>query len=280
MDENLVVVEDGGGTPVEPETVCSWKLSIVDDDPRVHDITRHGLEDFRFEGRGLVFLDAASGTEAIAVLKAEPDIAVVLLDVVMETDAAGLRVVRALREELDNRLVRVILRTGRPGRAPERSVVVDYDINDHKSKAESTATRLFTAVLSALRAHSRLEMSRRGLERILEASTSPYERRSVARFVEGVVTQIRSLVGDSEGAVLCVVGGPRFEGDSRRRSRRRRRGALRLHSRLADPFHPPVVGLRRDRRGPSRRGGRLRRRSLRRALPLQGRHRFRQRPPF
>jgi len=216
MDESLVIVEDGEEAPVEVNGIRPWKLLIVDDDPRVHDITRYALEDFRFEGRAPAFLDAMSGEEAVRVLRENPDIAVVLLDVVMETDDAGLRVVRAVREDLENRLVRVILRTGQPGQAPERDVVVNYDINDYKAKAELTATRLFTTVLAALRAHSQLlaaEMSRRGLERILEASTSLYERRSVSRFVEGVVMQIRSLVSDSEGAILCMLAGPRFEGD-------------------------------------------------------------------
>ena len=96
-----------------------------------------------------------------------------LLDVVMESDDAGLRLVRHIRSELGNRRVRIILRTGQPGQAPERRVIVDYDINDYKAKTELTADKLFTSLTAALRAYQRLKRldeTRRGLEIIIDAA--------------------------------------------------------------------------------------------------------------
>jgi len=129
-----------------------WTVLVVDDDAQVHEMTRIVLRDMEFEGRGFRCLAAASAAEAAACLDRSPDIPVVLLDVVMETPDAGLRLVRRIRDEMKNGQIRIILRTGQPGDAPERDVVVGYDINDYKSKTELTAQKLYTALVGALRA--------------------------------------------------------------------------------------------------------------------------------
>ncbi|WP_156612630.1 ATP-binding response regulator [Paramagnetospirillum marisnigri] len=137
----------GRGASVDP-----WPLLVVDDDEQVHEMTRVVLRDLEFEGRPFKCISATSAAEAAAILDLAPEIPVVLLDVVMETPDAGLRLVHHIREDLGNRSIRIILRTGQPGDAPERDVVLAYDINDYKSKAELTAQRMFTAVVGALRA--------------------------------------------------------------------------------------------------------------------------------
>ncbi len=106
-------------------------------------------------------------------MRANPDVAVVLLDVIMESDTAGLELVEFIRKELKNDTVRIILRTGQPGQAPERRIIVDYDINDYKAKTELTADKLFTALTAALRSYQQLQRmieTRRGLEIIIEAA--------------------------------------------------------------------------------------------------------------
>lgn len=97
-----------------------WKIIIADDDPDVHNITRLVLDDYEFEGRPLKFLSAYSGEETKALIAAHPDTAIILLDVVMETDDSGLQVVRHIRRELENHFVRIILRTGQPGKARKK----------------------------------------------------------------------------------------------------------------------------------------------------------------
>ncbi|MDQ4060183.1 MAG: response regulator, partial [Pseudomonadota bacterium] len=146
----------------EPADVApTKKLLIVDDEPDVHKITELALADVVYKGHGLKFLTARSAAEARAVLREHPDVAVVLLDVVMETDTAGLDFIRHVRDEIGNRKIRIILRTGQPGAAPERQVILNYDIHDYKAKSELTAQRLFTSVIGALRTYEDLEQVER-----------------------------------------------------------------------------------------------------------------------
>lgn len=147
--DDLLVLEEGDPDGVETE---GWKLLIVDDEPEMHGVTRMALRGLRFAGRGIEFLSAYGADEACAMLAADPEIAVVLLDVVMESDDAGLRVVRHVRDVLGNHALRIILRTGQAGQAPERHLILDYDINDYKEKTELTSERLTTTVVAALRA--------------------------------------------------------------------------------------------------------------------------------
>src|SRR5262249_61731603 len=132
-------------------------VAIIDDDAAVHEGTRFALSDYSLHGQGIEILSAYSAAEGRALLQQHPDIAVVLLDVIMETDAAGLDLVEYVRNELKNETVGIILRTGQPGQAPERRVIVQYDINDYKAKTELTADKLFTSLTAALRSYQQLE---------------------------------------------------------------------------------------------------------------------------
>ncbi|MCX7218738.1 MAG: PAS domain-containing protein [Burkholderiales bacterium] len=133
-----------------------WRVLIVDDDVDVHVVTKFSLRNTTFKNRPLNFLHAYSGKEGLNILRDTPDVALVLLDVVMETENAGLVLARQIRAELNNQLVRVVLRTGQSGLALEQSVIVDYDINDYRTKSDLTTQKLFTTVISSLRAYDSL----------------------------------------------------------------------------------------------------------------------------
>lgn len=189
----------------EPTLHGSWKILIVDDEPEVHAVTKLALSDFNFQGKGLTFLSAYSGAEAKALIEQNPDAAIILLDVVMETDDAGLLVASYIREQLHNEHVRIILRTGQPGQAPERQVIINYDINDYKSKTELTAQKLFTVVMSSLRSYRdilALEQSRLGLEKIINASADLFSSHSMEQFIDGVLQQLTSILGCDENALI------------------------------------------------------------------------------
>ena len=161
--DELLFADDGPDDPLfsgedtTPQPQQGWKVMIVDDEHEIHNITKLSLADFSFDGKPLTFVNAHSGHEARELIQANPDTALILLDVVMENDQAGLEVVKYIREELKNRFVRIVLRTGQPGQAPEERVIVDYDINDYKAKTELTTQKLFTTVVTALRACHHLE---------------------------------------------------------------------------------------------------------------------------
>ena len=125
-------------------------MLVVDDDPSVHAVTRLVLRDFSFQGRQIALLNAFSAWEGELVLRENPGISVVLLDVVMETDDAGLRLVRTIRQALAYMAVRIILRTGQPGLATKEQIVAEYDINEYWSKAEITHDRLQRSLTAAL----------------------------------------------------------------------------------------------------------------------------------
>ncbi|MDV7339622.1 response regulator [Terasakiella sp. A23] len=130
-----------------------WVMLIVDDEPGIHDVTKIALKRFSFEGRPLECLSAYSAAEALEILQSRDDIALILLDVVMETDHAGLELARQIRDDLENEAVRIVLRTGQPGQAPEQDVIIAYDINDYRAKTELSSTRLFTTVIGGLRSY-------------------------------------------------------------------------------------------------------------------------------
>ena len=152
-DEEIQFAEETELSQIEK----SWKILIVDDDAEVHEVTKLALRDFTFENQSLTFISAYSAQEAKRLVQQHPDIAIIFLDVVMETENAGLQVVHYVREELGNRPVRIILRTGQPGQAPETVVAVNYAIDDYKLKTELTSKDLFITVVMALRAFSTLQ---------------------------------------------------------------------------------------------------------------------------
>jgi signal transduction histidine kinase len=204
--EFVTLLEDEEAQPAYPPAP-RWEVAIVDDDPAVHTGTRFALQDFELHGRQLELLSARSAAEARALFRARPNVAVILLDVVMETEGAGLELVEFVRGELKNETVRIILRTGQPGQAPERRVIVDYDINDYKAKTELTAEKLFTALTAALRSYEqllRLVETRRGLEIIIDAAATLFDQRSLQRLAGGVLTQLSSLM-DVECAGILVL---------------------------------------------------------------------------
>ena len=192
----------------EPRPAAApWRVLIVDDDESVHSISRVVLTDVRFQGRGVDILSAYSGRQAAAMLRQNTDIAVVLLDVVMEDDDAGLKLVREIRDEMGNTRLRIILRTGQPGQAPEREVIVNYDINDYKSKTELTAQKLFTATIAALRSYAdivALERSRLGLERIIAGAPELFARHSLSSFATTLLRQMAELSGQTGDGVIVV----------------------------------------------------------------------------
>ena len=146
---------------------------VIDDEKSVHDITSLSLKEFTYDGRGLDFISAFSAEEAKHCLAEHPDTAVMLVDVVMETEDSGLKFVHYVREVLNNDIVQVVIRTGQPGSAPEDKVISKYRINSYLSKTEVTSQKLVNLVTTSLRTYqlalalnSELARRRRAEERL------------------------------------------------------------------------------------------------------------------
>ncbi|GIO13995.1 hypothetical protein J19TS2_35500 [Cohnella xylanilytica] len=207
--DDLLIFADDERQPTLAESGSienRWKVVIVDDEQEVHHLTRLVLSDFEFDGRRLEFVSAYSEPEAMKVLEDHPDAAVVLLDVVMDRDDSGLRIVRHIRERLKYVTTRIILRTGQPGQAPEKVVITNYDINDYKEKTELTAQKLFTTVMAALRSYRDIQVienNKLGLEKIIHASADLFELKSLNQFASGVLTQLTAILNLNRNALHC-----------------------------------------------------------------------------
>jgi len=168
-----------------------WKILIADDDIEVHNITKTVLNNFEFENAGLEFISVFSGKEAIETLKNSANIAVILLDVVMETNDAGLQVVKFIREQLQNTTMRVVLRTGQPGSAPEQVVIKQYEIDDYKEKTELTTTKLYTTLLTSLRTYKALNsVEKNNIQLYKEQQKLKYSEKLLKNIIDTVPARI------------------------------------------------------------------------------------------
>ncbi|MFT5295385.1 MAG: diguanylate cyclase (GGDEF)-like protein [Colwellia sp.] len=198
-DEDEILTNGNGET---------WKVLIVDDDPEIHSVTQLALSDLVVLGKNLEYIHAYSGRDACQLIEEHLDIVLVLLDVVMETDDAGLNVVKHIRETLQRQDIRIVLRTGQPGYAPEESVIKDYDINDYKTKTELTRRKLVTTVYAAIRSYQQIHsvnQNRIGLEKIISAAAELLELHRIHEYAEGVLIQL-NLLSDSQSSIFCARG--------------------------------------------------------------------------
>jgi len=187
----------------------TWQVLIVDDDPEIHSVTQLALSDLVVLGRRLEYFHAYSGQDACQLIESNPSIVLVLLDVVMETDDAGLNVVKHIREKLNRQDIRIVLRTGQPGYAPEESVIKEYDINDYKTKTELTRRKLVTTVYAAIRSYQQIATvteSRQGLEKIVSGSSSLLELHSIEEYSLGTLKQITQLLDQDIDCLFCARG--------------------------------------------------------------------------
>ena len=205
--DDLVFLDEQPAVTATPAARSVWRVMIIDDDEDVHSTTTFALGNLEMQHRPLEFVHAYSAGQARELLKHESDIAVILLDVVMEQDDAGLHLVRYIRETLKMSDVRIILRTGQPGYAPEIDAIRDFDINDYKTKSELTRIKLFTTVTAAIRSYEQIRAissSRRGLDRIVHASTQLMALHGVQNFSAGVLAQVADLLHIRADGVLCT----------------------------------------------------------------------------
>ncbi len=199
------------GRTVEKGT--SWKVLIVDDEQQVHSVTKMALMGVQFDNRELEFISAYSGEEARRILREQTDIAIILLDVVMETDDAGLKLVEYVREELCNLDVRIIIRTGQAGVVPERAVVAKYDINGFREKTELTADKLFSTVYTALSSYRDMHALREEVSRRRQIEKLQIEQSSELQKANTSLRQFASLASHDMKEPLrkIVIFGERLE---------------------------------------------------------------------
>jgi diguanylate cyclase (GGDEF)-like protein len=141
------------------------------------------------------------------MLRLEKDLAIVMLDVVMESETAGLELVSYIRQidALSN--TRIVLRTGQPGYAPELETILKHDINDYKTKSELSQLKLLTLLTTTIRGYQQLcviDANKQGLSLIVKASGSFMQMQGLGDFAVGVITQLAALLGTHPEGVVCA----------------------------------------------------------------------------
>ncbi|MGD8170629.1 DUF3369 domain-containing protein [Vibrio sp. TRT 21S02] len=189
------------------ELTTPWRVLLVDDDEQMHQVTRLALSGFKFQGRGLELISALSASEAKSILDKEHGIALALVDVVMETEHAGLDLVKYVREQTKDHKIRLVLRTGQAGQAPEDLVIQEYDIDDYKEKTELTTQKLKTLLYSMLRSYRDLcliEEQKEGLSRVIKASANVQNTTTLKTYASSVLSQLTSLLNLDASAFYCL----------------------------------------------------------------------------
>ena len=210
-DEMISIIDDSPETEKSMEKTGKdspvWNILVVDDEQVVHEATEFALKYEIFFGRPAVLHHASSAKEGLDyIISSGIEFVVALIDVVMETTDAGLKLVRQIRENGYTEM-RIILRTGQPGYAPELSVLKDYDINDYRTKNELTKSKLLAVLLTAFRSYQQIRSintARRGLEHIIEATADLFQQRNIELFAKGVLTQITSLLGKQTSGLVSL----------------------------------------------------------------------------
>ncbi|MBI9088113.1 MAG: response regulator [Desulfobacterium sp.] len=210
-NSDLVFAKEDVNGSAQDLSADPWKIMIIDDEPDVHDITTTVLSDFTFDNRGIAFLNAYSSSQAVDLLEKNPDTALLMVDVVMETESAGLDLVHHVRETMENNLVQIAIRTGQPGQAPESDVVSRYQIDTYNAKTEMTAQKLISLVTIALRTYRLsnaldLELAKRRtaesqLQRLNQDLEKRVEERTLA--LEESNRRIRIMAQKAEQANLA-----------------------------------------------------------------------------
>lgn len=215
-------------------------LSVEDDRGYQASLT-YGLRGLTVLGRPVELLSANSATEAAVLLANQTDIGLILLDVVMEEEDAGLRLVETIRNTLGNQTVRIVLLTGQPGVAPRARVIQEYDINEYwnKSELQDRLPSIVTTNLRTWQTMAELEQAHMGLQMVVEASQHLADRYDLQHFSDTVLQQIAQVIGLGETGgegILCLEHNPRAS--------RRREGPEQLRSL---PAQPPAVAGRTQR---------------------------------
>jgi response regulator RpfG family c-di-GMP phosphodiesterase len=176
MSEFLFSDTDDQPPPAKKTSETPWHILVVDDEPSVHDVTRLTLGRLEVFDQPLKLHSAYSAAEARELLEGtDLNFCMAFIDVVMETQNAGLELVQWIRKDLDDNEIRLVLRTGQAGMAPESDVIRQYDINDYRAKTDLTAQSLSTCVFNAVRGYRDITTISRSLSafrKLIDTSAS------------------------------------------------------------------------------------------------------------
>ncbi|MBU0996301.1 MAG: response regulator [Proteobacteria bacterium] len=220
------------------KTKPQWKILVADDEEAVHQLMRIVLRDFSFEGLSVQIFDAYSGEEAKQFLKNNPDVAVVFLDIVMETSHTGLDIIHFIRKEQKNSIVQIVLQTGQTGIPPEFELITQYSVNEFLSKVELSSRKLFTTVTTLLRSYS-LSFSVNQLNKKLEKELN--ERKLFEQALKNAQNELEKRVNERTKELILANYKMAMEIEERNRAEKALRESEERHRALFDNNPVPTI---------------------------------------
>ena len=187
----------------------NWVVLSVEDNQPYQDVLESALQEVAFEGRKIELLRASSAASAATILSKRQDISLILLDIVMETDDAGFYLIDTIRNVIGDELVRIVVLTGQPGVKPHDKAINEYNISEYWNKTDLSADKLKSVVVSNLRTwqiSQELQIARRGLQMIVDASRSLTARQDTSEFAHTVLEEIARVINvPNTGGIVCIV---------------------------------------------------------------------------
>ncbi len=131
---------------VEAET---WKVLVLKAGNRTSGLMRKAMRGFSFEGRPLEILTACNAGQGREAFRKHPDIALVFLDSAMHENGAIFDLIGHIRQDLKNRRVRIVLRTGGFCGKTREALLERCEIDDLVVEKSGTFAGLFSAISEA-----------------------------------------------------------------------------------------------------------------------------------
>jgi response regulator RpfG family c-di-GMP phosphodiesterase len=184
-----------------------WRILVIDDDEAVHEVTKLVLSDAEIEHRKLDIVSAFSSQQAKEIMLNDNSFCMAFVDVVMETDHAGLELVEWIRKEHKNQAIRLVLRTGQAGSAPEAKVIKEFDINDYKEKTDFTANKMITTVYASIRAYRDIMTIQRSLDafkKLIEATHDLLKINQLKNFGSAALNHLLALMNVESSALYIA----------------------------------------------------------------------------
>ena len=184
-----------------------WKVLIVDDDHDMRAVSLLALHGLTVDDVAVDIIGIESAEAGRRYLRSHSDVAVAIVDVVMESETAGLDLIHWVRGELGDHAIRLVVRTGQPGNAPESQVIRHCDIHDYLGKSETTARRLASCVTGAIRAWrdvQTIQRQRQGVQKVLGAINALFHVAELDTLLQTIVTEVVALLGPAARGALLV----------------------------------------------------------------------------
>lgn len=190
-----------------------WTILIVDNNNFVYVIIKELLKDFKFEGKPLKILSANSSIEALDLLSKHKDIALILLDIFIEEENKGLKIVKYIRETIGDGTTRIILITGKGNNELEERAILNYDINGYEDKSEILSRKLHTIIVSELRSYrdvTHISNNKKAMKQMAASSSSLLEIDSIEEFMKSTFYYLNTIINlckKDETCEECAIDG-------------------------------------------------------------------------